>query len=67
MVKNSSAKAGDVRDTGLIPGLGISPGEGHCLESLLDRGSWQATVHRVAKSQTQLKRLSTHARVRTSL
>ena len=67
MVKNSSAKAGDVRDTGLIPGLGISPGEGHCLESLLDRGSWQATVHRVAKSQTRLKRLSTHARVRTSL
>ena len=61
MVKNSSAKAGDVRDTGLIPGLGISPGEGHCLESLLDRGSWQATVHRVAKSQTRLKRLSMQA------
>ena len=70
MVKNSSAKAGDIRDTGLIPGLGLSPGGGHgnplqysCLESLLDRGSWQATVHRVAKSQTRLKRLSTHARV----
>ena len=29
--------------------------------SLMDRGAWQATVHRVAKSQTQLKLLSTHA------
>ena len=25
-----------------------------------DRGTWQATVHGVAKSQTQLKRLSMH-------
>ena len=30
-----------------------------CLENPLDRGAWQATVHRVAKSWTQLKRLST--------
>ena len=28
----------------------------------MGRGAWQATVHRVAKSQTQLKRLSMHAR-----
>ena len=28
----------------------------------MDRGAWQVTVHRVAKSQIQLKRLSTHAR-----
>ena len=25
-----------------------------CLEKLMDRGAWQATVHRVAKNQTQL-------------
>ena len=28
----------------------------------MDRGAWRATVHRVAKSQTRLKRLSMHAR-----
>ena len=26
----------------------------------MDRGAWQAIVHRVAKSQTPLKQLSTH-------
>ena len=31
-----------------------------CLENPMDRGAWQATVHWVAKSQTQLNRLSTH-------
>ena len=37
-----------------------------CLENPMDRGAWRATVHRVARSQTQLKRLSiTHAQVRT--
>ena len=30
-------------------------------EKPMDRGAWRATVHRVAKSQKQLKRLSTHA------
>ena len=30
MVKNPSPNAGDVRDAGLIPGLGRSPGGGHC-------------------------------------
>ena len=30
-----------------------------CLENAMDRGAWQATVHRVTKSQTQLKQLST--------
>ena len=46
-----------------IPRLGKSPGEGNgnplphsCLENPLDRGGWWATVHSVAKSQTQLKR-----------
>ena len=32
-----------------------------CLENPMARGAWWATVHRVAKSQTQLRRLSTHA------
>ena len=46
-------------------GSGRSPGEGSgnpfqysCLENPIDRGAWQATVHRVPKSQT---RLSTHS------
>ena len=46
-------------DSGLIPGLGRSPGEGNgyplqyfCLENSMDRGTWQATVHGVAKSWT---------------
>ena len=63
MVKNLLAIAGDVRGAGLIPGLGRPPEGGHgnplqysCLENLMDRGAWQATVHRVAESQTQLKR-----------
>ena len=29
-----------------------------CLENPMDRGTWPATVHRVTKSQTRLKRLS---------
>ena len=44
---------------GWIPGSGASPGGGHgnplqysCLENPMDRGSWQATVHRITKSQT---------------
>ena len=58
MVKNPPANAGDV---GLIPGSGRSAGEGNgnplqypCLGNPMDRGAWWATVHRVAKSQTQL-------------
>ena len=59
MVKNSPANAGDVRDTGSIPGSGRFPGGGHgnplqysCLENPMDRGAWWAMVHRVAKCQT---------------
>ena len=62
MVKNPPANAGDVRDSGLIPGLRRSPGEGNgnplqysCLENPMDRGTWQATVHGVAKRWTRLK------------
>ena len=67
VVKILPANAGDARDTGSIPGLGRSPGGGHgnplqylCLENPMDRGAWWAIVHRVAKSWTQLKQLSTH-------
>ena len=43
-----------------------SPLQYSCLKNPTDRGAWQATVHRVAKSWTQLKRLSTHAYVHKS-
>ena len=38
-----------------------------CLENPLDREAWRATVHRVAESQTQIKRLSSHALINTAL
>ena len=57
MVKNPPANAGDMRDAGSIPGLGKFPGGGHgsplqysCLENLVDRGAWRATVHGIAES-----------------
>ena len=63
MIKNPPVNAGDL---GSIPGWGRPPGEGSGnpfqysrLENPMDRGAWQATVHRVAKSWT---RLSMHAR-----
>ena len=47
-----------------IPGGGSgSPLQYSCLKNPTDRGAWQATVHRVAKSWTRLKRFSTHAYV----
>ena len=59
VVKNPSASAEYVRDVGSVPGLGRPPGGGHgnvlqywCLENLMDRRAWWATVHRVAKSRT---------------
>ena len=59
MVKNLPANAEDSKDTGSIPGLGRSPGEGNgyplqysCLEDFTDRGAWRATVHSVSKSRT---------------
>ena len=67
VVKNLSAKTGNVRDTDLIPGLGRSPGGRHGnplqyshLENRMARGPCRATGHRIAKSQTRLKQLSTH-------
>ena len=67
MMKNSPASSGDIRDTGLIPGLERFPGEGNgnplqstCLENSMDRGAWQATVHGLTKSWTQL---NTHTHI----
>ena len=58
MVKNPSPNAGDARDEGSIPGSGGSPrgGSGNplkysWLENPLDKIAWQATIHRVTKSQ----------------
>ena len=57
----------DLEEVGSIPGSGESPGEEHdnqlqysCLENPMDMGAWRVTIHRVAKSRTGLKRLSTH-------
>ena len=59
MVKNPPANAGGIRDVGSIPGSGRFPGGGRgntlqysCLENSMDRGAWQAAVHRVAQSWT---------------
>ena len=67
--KESTCNARDAGGSGLIPGLGRSPGGGHgnplqysCLVYPMDRGAWQAAVHRVTKSWTQLKRRSMHKR-----
>ena len=64
--KESTCDAEDTGDPGLIPGSGRSPGGGHgnplqfsSMENPLDRRSWKATVHRVSRSQTQLKQQST--------
>ena len=66
VVKNPPANARDIGDTGSVPGLGGSPGEGcgnslrySCLENPMDRGAWRATVPRVARSQTWLNWRST--------
>ena len=70
VVKNPLAIAGRARTVGLIPGLGRSSGIGSgnllcqysCLENFIDRGAWQAAVHGVANSQTQLSSwVHTHA------
>ena len=59
LVKNLPANTGDIRDLGLIPGSGRSPGRGHgnplqypCVENPMDRGAWQTTVHGVTESDT---------------
>ena len=59
MLKDPPANVGDIKDVGSVPGLGRSPEGGHgnalqysCLESPMDRGTWQASVPRVSKSWT---------------
>ena len=58
-VKNLPASAGDLRDTGSVPGSGRSSGEGHgnplqcsCLENPIDREAWKVIAHRAAQSWT---------------
>ena len=58
-MKNLPANAGDLRDAGSVSGSGRSPGEGNgnplqcsCLENPMERGTWWATDHRVAESDT---------------
>ena len=60
-IKNPPAGAEDVGDASSIPGSGRSPGGGNgnplqnsWLENPMDRGVWQAIVHRLAKSRTGL-------------
>ena len=59
VIKTSRANAGDIREAGLIPRSGRSPGGGDgnphqysCLESPMDREAWWVIVHRVTKSRT---------------
>ena len=68
VAKNPPANAGDVRNLGSVLGSGRSPGEGHgnplsilAWRIPMDRGAWRSTLHRVTKSWTRLKQLSTHA------
>ena len=70
-IENPPVDAGDARDVGSIPGSGRCPEGSHgnlfqysCLQNLMDRGAWQATVHRVTKSWTWMKQLK-HAHVHT--
>ena len=58
MVKKSACNVGD---SGSIPGLRRSPGDGNgypfqysCLENSMDRGAWQAIVHTVARTRIRL-------------
>jgi len=64
-VKNLLASTGDTRDAGSIPGLErhSNPLQYSCLEDPMNRGAWRATVHRVTKTQTQLKPLSRQASI----
>ena len=69
VVKNLPTNTGDIRNMGLIPGSGRSPGGGHdnplqysCLENPMDRGACWVTDLGVIKSQTRLKQLSMRVR-----
>ena len=71
---DGKVSAHSVGDPDSIPGSGRSPGERNgnplqysWLENLMDGGSWQATVHGVAKSQTRLSDFTSLFRVRESV
>ena len=58
----SKASTCNARGSGLVPASGRSPGGekdnplwNSCLENLMNRGAWQATVHGVTKKQTRLR------------
>ena len=66
VVKKPPANAGDVRNVGLIPGLGRSSGGGNdtslqysCQENPMDRGAWQSTVYAVCKESDMTEHLRT--------
>ena len=65
VVKTPSANTGDTRDTGLIPGLRRSPGEGNgnplqysCLGDPKEREAWWIAVHGVTKESDGTERLN---------
>ena len=74
VVKNLPASVGDTGEVGSIPGLRNSPEEGNgnslqysCLENLMDRGAWRATVHGITKSRMQLSDwVHTHTHTQSS-
>ena len=67
VVENPPANAQDIKDASSISGSERSPEEEHVnpvqysrLENPMNRGTWQATIHRISKSKTRLERLRTH-------
>ena len=61
MIENTPVNAGTVGDEDSVPGSERSPGGGNgnplqysCQDNPMDKGAWRATVHGVAKTQTQL-------------
>ena len=71
MGKNPPANAGNRRDEGLLSGSGKSPEGGHgnplqnsCLKNPMERGAWQAAVHRITESDTT-GQLSTYTHARS--
>ena len=70
MLKNLPATAGDLRDMGLIPESGRSPGgrrgsplQDSCLEDPVDKEAWGASAHGVTQRHTRLKQLNTQQHV----